>query len=121
MLKKWPKSVTVLRAYASFLEEVKNDLELSHITFALANELEEEKSKKHSNKKKDKSKKDTEKGKKVIAFEETSDEDLDKLDNIHGNHNRSINAHIKKNCRNLLPSLRKSLELIMLDRDNIEA
>lgn len=55
LLKKWPKSVTILRAYAVFLGEVKNDQELAHITFGMANEIEEERSKKltkQNNKKK---------------------------------------------------------------------
>lgn len=58
LMRKFPKSVTLLRAYAIFLEEVKNDLELSQIAFRSADELEEENTKRtHKKHKKDKKKK----------------------------------------------------------------
>jgi hypothetical protein len=64
---KFSKSARVLRAYGVFLEEIKNDIELSQLCFRTADDIEEEQSKKkkkgsHSKKEKKEKK---EKGNKV--------------------------------------------------------
>src|SRR5690348_11949345 len=50
---RYPKSTRVLRAFGVFLEEIKNDIELSQMAFRTADEYEEEafklKKKKHKN------------------------------------------------------------------------
>ena len=46
LLARYPKSVRVLRAYGVFLEEIKNDIELSQLAFRTSDDLEEELAKK---------------------------------------------------------------------------
>ena len=52
MILKFPKNARVLRAYGSFLEDIKNDVELAQIAFRNADEIEEEKARQHKNHKK---------------------------------------------------------------------
>ncbi len=47
LLAKFPRNSQILRAYGSFLEEVKNDVEMSRTAYRMAEELEDEVSKKH--------------------------------------------------------------------------
>ena len=52
LLIKYPKNVQVLRSYAVFLDEIRNDIEYSQLAFRTAEELEEERSRKQKKKSK---------------------------------------------------------------------
>lgn len=48
LVRRYPRSVKVLRAQGMYYEDIKNDVELAQQSYRLADEIEEEKAKKHT-------------------------------------------------------------------------
>ena len=72
-MSRYPKSATLWRAYAVFLEEIKNDLEYSQIAFRTADDVEEENARKHIQK--DSIPRINKAGNQVKKFVESDDEE----------------------------------------------